>query len=290
METSTGSELKTRLVNELAAARAELDASDDVDRSTAVHRARRALKRARSLYRVLEPIAGRDRDGRLGPVKQAFKLLSVARDADAMLATVERLRQRAKGGSAEVLGAVVASFAGLARRAHEAELPIGRIADLLRAAERKAAQLPVDFDAEALVSDELASAYKHGRTAFRVVEADANPDAWHAWRKAVKHRLHLTALRTPSAGPRHMLADLDALAEMLGECNDLANLTHAVERDPSIAGDGKAARRVIAVFSKRQRRLRKRALALGEALYCQRSRLFAHGLTAATSGGDHAAA
>lgn len=290
METSTGSGLKTRLVNELAAARAEFDAPDDVDRSMAVHRARRALKRARSLYRVLQPVAGLGRDGRLQPVKEAFKLLSVARDADAMLATVERLWQRAKGGSADVLAATVASFASLARRAHEAELPIARIAELLRAAERKAVQLPADFDAEALVADELASAYKQGRAAFRAVEAKADPGAWHAWRKAVKHRLHLTALWTPTTELRQILADLDALAEILGECNDLANLTHAVEREPAIAGDGKAARRVIAVFTKRQRRLRKRAMALGAALYCQRPRHFAHRLTGAASDGDHAAA
>ncbi|MDR3497342.1 MAG: CHAD domain-containing protein [Ancalomicrobiaceae bacterium] len=292
METSTGFELRAMLVQELATARAECDAADGTNRSLAVHRARRALKRARSLFRVMKAAAGHTHRPWLRPVKEAFKLLSVARDADAMLTTAERLLRRSTGASAEVLAPTVAALADRARRTHAAELPIERIAELLQAAEADAATMPADFDAQALIAEELASAYKRGRTAFRAIETEADPDAWHAWRKAVKHRLHLTQLGTPAAKPHDVVADLDALAELLGECNDLANLAEVVQRDPALTGDGKTARRVLAVFAKRQRRLRQRARALGEALFRQRPRHFAHGLAAAgdPGGPDHAAA
>jgi CHAD domain-containing protein len=268
-----GPGLKRILLAEIALARATL-ADEGEDRGRAVHRVRRTLKRARSLLAVFAPVIGDDYARRKAVLKEAADLLSVARDADVALATARAIAARLEEpGSADVL---VATLAAEAEIAHREAMDLDRAAACLRIAEADAASLPVLGNGGALLSDAFGKAYRRGRRDWHEAQDGAGEETLHDWRKRVKDRWHLTLLvegRTPATTKR-IAADLDRLAEWLGDEHDLDLLARRLEDDPSSAGDAETARRICKAIARRRKVLARKALDLGETLYGRKTRHF----------------
>jgi CHAD domain len=272
----SGAELKQRLINGLATARSALD-SISGEPDVAVHEARKRLKRVNTLFLLLKPVAGADRERRAETAKQAFRLLSQSRDADALLERARWLEARADDAAmTAALRALVNQLELAVATAHAQALPIGEIVHLLRMAEADAASLADGFSSSDLIADGLIEAYRNGRELYRKALDGAGAETMHDWRKQVKHRLHISELienRHPAASPS-IVADLDRLGYLLGESNDFANLRDLLKKSPEIAGNRKMAEKVLDLIARRRRKLEKRALELGEELYGERTRRF----------------
>eukprot|EP01037_Dinobryon_pediforme_P021384 gene21384-22236_t len=278
-----GADLKRMLQSDLASARAELDPIP-ASRTQAVHRARRRLKRARTILRLLRSVAGLDREHRLEPVRTAFALLAGARDADAMLAAGRWLLAHAEDVKDPALTTLLLNLEQNAHAQHRQSLPLAEILSLLRIAEAEAASLPEIFDGAKLFADGLIDTYRRGRACFRKCLDSSAPDDLHDWRKQVKHRLHLTQMVRGQPGfSIPLLKDLDVLAETLGEAHDFANLAALVGKAPELAGGRKAANEVKARIARRIAKLQRRAIDLGEELYGERTRHFVETVAALPS-------
>lgn len=276
-EQNAAAGLREQLLGDIASARETLlDAAIKPDKR--IHKARRRLKRARSILKALRPIAGdaaRRHGRRLGDVARS---LSAARDADVMAGTAERLAGEAGGPDGEALRHLAGVLAAHARAVHAELPPIQAAADAL--AEEAEAVEALSWKKRAARGDVLLlaieNAYRDGRKALAAAADDGDDEALHDWRKAVKHRWHLSKLaelRTAVATGTVVTA-LDELGELLGEDHDLAVLADTVTATPALAGGEAAAGRVLAVVIARRTALQADAFARGRILYDEKPRKF----------------
>lgn len=258
-----------------AADAVERAARDGPDRAAAVHEARRRLKKARALLRLVRGPLGDAYAREDGALRAVAAALADARDADAQRAAVAGLAARYAGRLPTADFAAAATAVGADRPA--AALDGAALTAALRDAAGRVDRWPLEGAAWADVRAGAARAYARGRRALDAVRAD--PDdvaAWHAWRKRVKdlwyhHRLLRDALPPVMAG---YAAALHELSELLGDDHDLALLRARLTRGsapPAGAGDDAA---LLALVDARRAGLRGAALRLGGRLYGERPKAF----------------
>lgn len=273
--------LKRILVAEIVTAR---DALSDptIGREEAIHRVRRRLKRVRSLFFVLAEVPGANRDARADQARDTARLLAGARDADVAAAQARRILARAEGSAVAGAGLLVERLETAQARAHDHRPPLDEVAARLRASEADARSLPDRFPAGRLLAEALTASHRRGRRDWRALGEGESVDTMHDWRKRVKQRRHLSALVPIETvvTTRSIQRDLEDLGEKLGEEHDLAVLAHRLRDDEGLLGvrDGREAIRDL--IERRRRKLRRKAIELGDELYGLRTRDFAAELEA----------
>jgi CHAD domain-containing protein len=142
------------------------------------------------------------------------------------------------------------------------------IADIEQARTRTAAWTfePLGFDA---LAPGLRRIYRRGRKAMQRAQADRTNENLHEWRKRVKDLWHAEQIVRPAA-PKKMkkLAKrTHALADLLGDDHDLAELSMYVEWHPNGFDDRTAQLALMAVIDRRRKELQRRAFRLGRKVY-----------------------
>ncbi len=215
---------------DIAAAR--LASREDI--ATAIHDARRCLKRLRALLRLIRPgltdaVYRREAERLVG----IGRLLSGARDHYVMQQTLAKLESRfgtLPAGAAERLRKQLTH--GRSRRASGAD---GRRQALQRL--EQARRLFTGKTAESIalehVVEGLEDTYRKTRKAFRRAYREESDEAFHAWRKKVQvHWRHMALLsRCWPEALSARAAEAKELSRLLGEDHDHAVLlTFAGER------------------------------------------------------------
>jgi CHAD domain-containing protein len=217
--------LAAGLVQEAAEQLADLG-SAPVEPVEPVHRARVALKRARSALRLLEKAGA---DWALVPryrLSQLAGLMSAARETAVAAALAKKLASRLKGPEREVALLLVAKRG----RLMPADPEMIRTALLKEAQELAIAPVPEVTPSQLrhLLRRSLVRADRRYRDAALL----ATLDAFHEWRKAVivlRDQSALASARWPQgAGSAYPL--LFQLARQLGHGGDLALLGYRLER------------------------------------------------------------
>lgn len=222
-----------RVIGELSGERSD-------DAGIAVHEARKDLKRLRSLVRLLRPglkkrVYRREADA----LRDVSRGLGALREADALVETVDALREPASGRvPATTLDALHDAFA--ARTAAGAPSAGGTADDDLAAAvaalrdirERVAAGA-LDVDGRSTLAAGLARSYRRAHEAFAGTAGEPSADELHEWRKRVKdlwYQQRLLADAWPAVLKAQSQEAKDA-SKLLGDDHDLAEL-HAALEDP----------------------------------------------------------
>jgi CHAD domain-containing protein len=275
-----------------------LTAAESGGAARAVHEARKSIKRARAIVRLLEGELGDETSVReQARLRRAAAGLAGARDAEVMLATLEAVtkRHRKKLGKRKGVDRLHRRLAA-DRKAAERDLfePANRlrVASELRAFAAGADTWQLgDRPGLDPIAAALRSVYAAGRK--RMAKAGGKRGGrmrtMHQWRKRVKDlRYAAEALQGNTAsesGPGRKrahsahaakgswwLADLatdaDELGELLGEEHDLAVLGEWISDNGASAGAGRSTRRALRKLIRRRRaKLRRRALRRGKSLY-----------------------
>lgn len=270
-----GGDLKRLLVADLADAIAAL-CDDRLARDARVHTARRKLKHARSVLRILKPHLGGDYEWRRVELRDAAAALSGTRDLDVMAATATGLSEHAPGKLKPIIGDIALGVAREAEAAHATETPVDRVVERLRSAQAEAEAIGDPEDGAALFRAELERAYKAARKAMAAAREGEGEHPFHEWRKRVKHHFHLSRMAKGAgkATTKKVVADLDALGELLGLEHDHAVLATRLLDDPLLAGDGRSADRIHEVIDTRRAKLQKKAFRLGAKLYADKPKAF----------------
>ncbi|WP_026909593.1 CHAD domain-containing protein [Patulibacter minatonensis] len=260
-----------RVMGELSGER-----SDDV--ATAVHEARKDLKKTRSLVRLLKPGLPKARyREEADALRSVSRSLGGRREADALVETVDALRDPAAGH-------VPAATLDRLREALVADAPSGG-GDDLDGAVRAVAEIrsrvadgALDVDGRTALAAGLARTYARGYAAFAAADEDPTAERLHDWRKRVKDLWYQQALLSP-VWPTVLGAQAEearALSKVLGADHDLDALDVAL-RDPSgpvahVAGDTDA---LLPVVEARRAELLVVARAHGLRLHAERPRAYA---------------
>ena len=281
---------RRRCLLRIAAARAALGgaAPDDAH----VHRARRELKRARALLRLVRAALPADvYRGANERLRDAGRLLAGARDAAVLQALVERTAM-----SASVRPLALRAFCR--RLLQERQLAregtdLAATRALLARARSQIAAAPVEGDSTLLAAG-FVRIYRRGRRAFGGARRVRHPVRLHEWRKHVKHYWHALEVLEP-VSPQLLGAlarEARSLADALGQYHDCVLLAQRLKAAPLGAH---VRRPLLRSLARRREALQRAALATGRRLYEQKPRRLARRglewwqLWAAAQGAERAA-
>ena len=218
----------------------KLAAKDDVP--TAIHDARRCLKRLRSLVRLVRPALGEAAYRREAErVAGTGRLLSGERDVHVMRQTAAKLESRfgpLPGGAGKRLQALLAASTAAAQT--NAGTDARRQAlQRLRQTRKFFAGRALDGITFAPIAEGLERCYRKGRKAFRSAYRKPTDEAVHVWRKSVQQHwrhMQLVSRAWPEALSARA-AEAKELSRLLGEDHDHAVLlAHIAQASGSQAG------------------------------------------------------
>ena len=280
----------------------ELREHVDADPGDAVHGARKAIKKERSLLRLargsVDPHRRRSENRTL---RDAARGLSDTRDAEAMLHTLEDLSQRYAGQLPA--GEFQAVQEPLQRRRDaEREQPstTAQTVQALNALGGVRARLEnwtFSEDGWDAIEPGLRRSYRDGRRAFRRARRSRSTARWHQWRRRAKDQWYHQRLLAPVGGPAvaGQAKDAHHLADLLGDDHDLAVLRTAMIGGDAKLGDALEVAAdtdaILGLIDHRRRQLQTQALQIGARVYVEKPAAFTRRMrTIWRSGRGHAAA
>ncbi len=251
-------------------------------RHEAVHDARKRFKRLRALYRLIAraaPEFSKEENARFRDIAHS---LAFAREATALVETVEYLETFA---ASTTQGKALRSIATVLRKRrdhaieHEAGLDeaiAAAIAGCEEARKRlKAVSLPDELkDVTRLVKTGWAKQRKRARKALADCHEQADVEHFHELRKAGQaYWMHLGLLRRlwPSA-MRAKRADTKRLVDILGHEHDLSVLAAFADREPERFGNGERLALLLDAIIQRQQVLRGDGLELANEVFSESAR------------------
>jgi CHAD domain-containing protein len=247
------------------------------DRDTAIHEARKSLKKARSALRLARtdlPTSTRRTENEA--MRDASRRLSGARDAQVMLDTLESLVHAIPAPpNDEVRSLGRELVARRAELASQLEGDTGLLEDVageLEAIRGRVESWDLGDERWGSIAGGAEIIHDRGRAAMKqALRGDADDD-WHEWRKRVKDLWYAGRIIAPITGAQieGLVEEADELSDVLGDHNDLAVLLEA-------AGDRPGLRAAIVA---RRDALRRVAATLGRRLYGEKPKAFARRLEA----------
>ena len=261
----------------------ELEDANGEDVEAAVHGARKRCKEVRALARLVRPAIGTRFDRFNDTVREAADTLAPIRDAHAVLATFDDLTSARGTGDefATVRSGHAATAADQTATVVGGDPRIETACRMLSDARKQVKKwdVPDDF---ATARAGIEETYRRGRSGLRRASKRATDERMHDWRKAVKnlwYQVRLLERAAPSV-LEPLVAQLDDLAEALGDDHDLAVLIERIEADPDRFGGSEQATRAIALARTQQNDLRRRAFRLGATVYVETTSAFADRIAA----------
>jgi CHAD domain-containing protein len=265
---------------------AELTEGFEVDPEAAVHGARKAVKKERSLLRLARgSIGGHQRRSQNRALRHAARTLSAARDSEAMLQTLDELAERYAGQLPErTFDAVRAPLRDQHDREREqllgTDLPARAAADLAAVRDR-IEQWELTERGWRALEDGLERAYRDGRRTFHRARDHRSGVIWHNWRRRVKDLWYQERLLSEVAGPAcaGQAKDAHRLADLLGDDHDLVVLRDALigaanDVPADVAHVPADVEAIVELIEHRQQELRRRALQLGARVYAEKPKPF----------------
>jgi CHAD domain-containing protein len=236
-----------------------------------IHEARKDLKRARAVLRLLREVIG-DRAYRRenASLRDAARPLSAARDAkvlfEALTGTLEPGTSAARVSLVRKLRVELETSRHTARRALEHSGAIQHSAAALREARTRIEGLRVAGDHSRQLYTGLERLYRRGRKALAQARREPTPENLHEWRKQVKYLGQaLTVLGGAANGTRRVIERAERVAQKLGDDHDLVLLEKRISAVH--AGSRNAHRALSAQIADKRKKLQSKALKSGRALY-----------------------
>lgn len=245
-------------------------------RATAVHEARKSMKRLRALLHLIKPAMPKGAFAASeARIKTIARRLAGARDAQALLETVRKLETQ--DGAAEVAAVAEALRAHLQAECAEAERGLNgaganQLRKLLKEAKDAFAELSLEQDDFAVVAATLRSDYRKARHAFNRAYSAGEDEAFHEWRKYVQRHWRQLLLVAPS-WPKALRPHVELarnLSEILGEDHDLSVLAGRVKAEADQLGRPDELEAYISLCRSRQAELRRIAHELGTRLLAEK--------------------
>lgn len=261
--------------------RAMRELSDQVknDPVSAVHGARKAVKKQRALLRLARgTLARKQRARENAALRATARSLSGARDAEAMIQTLDQLAERVTGQVPATTFDAVREQLDVTRRSERVRMVTSTLsADPTQ--ELGVTRLRIDDwkfkrDGWPALEPGLLWTYRRGCKAFRQARHEASQGNLHAWRKRVKDLWYQLRLLTPLGGPAvgGQAKEAHQLADLLGDDHDLGVLRQTLVRmSPDLAIDLDA---LLGLVDYRRRELQTEAMSVGERLYAEKPKAF----------------
>lgn len=241
----------------------------DQDDGARIHQARKTLKDARALAKLMTGVIGPPAYDALRELESARRRLGRARDLDVMAEAVASLGGQIDDRLVETLGKAILDEREQARAAHreiDAAAQIARLRALARALEAWDLTAVDLFD----IARSLRDLYRAARRLGKQALASADPRELHELRVVIVDLGHCFDALEP-AWPAHFAAfahEFRRLREQLGRHNDLTLVSDFAASRSEVSPDQIEA--LSRAIERRQKRLAKRAQRLFDRLFAER--------------------
>lgn len=264
--------LKRVVREEAAEAVAHLTGSED--RHEAIHEARKSVKKIRALLLLLEPRLGATAVNADRRLRDLGRVMSVLRDAAAMVQTFEQLAEKYPGEMglnrfAGVRECLVAASKQAMNGAEEKTVASAAVAEFRKLA-RQANLWRISGEGFAVIADSFNATYEAGRKALRRAAKHPSTENIHELRKRIKdHWYHVRLLGPLWPGASEPYAEaLQDLQETLGNSNNVSVLLRSLGRNvPDLLRD---------IATRWREKLRSDGLAAASKIYAAKSPPVAH--------------
>lgn len=258
------------------------DLSDNLaaDPVKAVHHARKAVKKERSLLRLSRDLLSRGERRRMNAaLRDAGRKLSAARDAAVMIQAVDDLAGRYAGQLPKRTFNAIKTHLDAQAEVPRASLSdpavTGEVVDELKALRRDVEHWYLTRGGWEAIGGGLQRSYERGRDAYRRASKKPTAKNLHEWRKRGKDFWYHLRLLEPAAPGiiRGQAKAAHELSDLLGDDHDLVVLRESLERSgASLAVDVDS---VLALIDHRRAQLQTDAFGLGARLYAEKPKAFA---------------
>jgi CHAD domain-containing protein len=270
-------------VRRIAAGRAEkalerLRGIDEGELASAIHGARKDLKKLRGVLRLVRNELGKKAfKAEKQRYRHAARLLSGSRDAEVKLATLLALCHRFP----DLSGSAANRWEGMleterdelaAKMRGESEGQIGRAIDAIEGGQDAIGRWRLRTESWALVGPGLAKSYGDGRRAMKGASADPCGENVHEWRKRAKDLWYQLRI-VRDAWPELLGETVDQaheLTDLLGDHHDLAVLADDLQTRNDLGGRDAFE----GAIEKLQEELLEAALGIGRRLYAEKPKAF----------------
>ena len=248
---------------------AALDCLQKPGQPSAVHGARKEIKKLRALFRL---VRGEINDGtyRKGvkSLRAASDCLAATRDARVILKAFEKLTGRAARQFAAI-ESMLKKHARQESKKFRKDDSVALAERMLRKTSRRVDSLNIKQNGWTAIEPGLKQSYQRGREAYRLAGKGAVPENFHQWRKHAKDLWYYFCLLHPicPAATQASASGLELLAEQLGDDHDLFLLREFITKH--CAAHPEEAKALDALIVARQKELRTAALKLGVRLYAE---------------------
>ncbi|MGB3309808.1 MAG: CHAD domain-containing protein [Nodosilinea sp.] len=251
----------------------------------AVHKARKHLKKGRSVLRLVQKSIDKDiyeREKNL--LRDLGRSLSLARDSEVYQHTLNGLLDT-YGLTLDTKGffKLQKSLGNLhqvrLKALTDRDTPIAVIVSDLKGSRARLNQLALHKTGWKALSKNLKQLYSQGQKRYHTAYANGSDEAFHDWRKRVKDLWHSTCLLKQLWPPVMSAFESETyqLTQILGDGHDIAALRHFLLNHPTeVALDDVHLQVLLPLMKHRQHRLHQQAKELGQKLYCEDPAAFNH--------------
>jgi CHAD domain-containing protein len=250
----------------------EVGGSQVVERTEAVHEARKSVKKIRAVVRLLQTDLGKDYRTRNRQLRTIAHQLSSLRDVDATVEMMKAVRDRyprlvTLSIFAAVQRGLLSRKRGTVSHLHPDHL-LHRVAGELRRLAKVTPRRIRRVGGYHSVRSGMLCAYRRARKAMASVNAIPEDVRFHAWRRRVKdHWYHVRLLEGLNTHADARARGLKRLETWLGDDHNLVLLRTTILLAPARFGDEGMTATVLGCIAKHQTMLRRRALKLGGRMF-----------------------
>jgi CHAD domain-containing protein len=275
-----GAGMKRVLAAQVDDAISQLRGDAGTDPATAIHEARKDVKKIRSALRLVREEVGDDAWRRENDhYREVARGLSGFRDAEILVAALDGLSERFGPEAEGRFDSLREQLDNENRAAHDdgsIERAMVEAAAGLTAGRGRIDSLPLDGDGWDLIGPGLHRTYRRGRKRLRAVEEEASVTNLHELRKRVKDLWYQVRLIRGS-DPQLLGALADHahdLSDHLGDDHDLALLRETVQRRRAAFAEAADKRHLLEEIDQRRGELQFAAVSLAERIYADKPKRF----------------
>jgi CHAD domain-containing protein len=268
----------TRVVREeMESAHGQLSGEKKTRRDKAIHESRKHIKKVRALLRLMSGELGDTGKRENARLRDIARRLSDFRDAFAMIATFDDLREtyRKKSAMASIRAGLMKRHRASSRD-EDVALVLNEAATALNKASKRVKTWPLQKDGYDAIGPGLRATYRAGRKALARARKNPGAQTYHELRKRVKdHWYHVRLLENlwsdVMTAYEKSLKDLET---WLGDDHNLAVLREKVEAEPAFFGSDRDINHLFDMIAGRQKELREESISLAARIYEQKPREF----------------
>ncbi len=257
------------------------------NRHQAIHEVRKQFKKLRGLIRLVRSGLGDEYAQMNLWCRDAGRRLSRVRDAESMLESLAKLRERFSDSThAEMFSEFESRL--LARKQRIVDEWIDLDADLkklsgqLEEGHRKIENWKIKGPAGKVISHGLHKTYQRGTKALKDLHRCPSDELFHECRKRSKYHLYhirlLGDLWQPILAAR--LAELDQLNDYFGNDHDLAVMTQLIHSEPETLGASAGIEQLLNIIGQQRQELQTAGLKLADRVFAEESQAFARRMKA----------